>query len=113
MSRQLDGNLPPCNKAAERKNRILSLLFFFMAFISVQVYAQEIKVSGNVIRELVGEELRRFTLVRTGKLLERTKKYNSVSGPKMDEHHALCPIPQSVIDSNTGAEYPQNPGYSK
>lgn len=49
MSRQLDGNLPPYNKAAERKNRILSLLFFFMAFISVQVYAQDIKVSGTVI----------------------------------------------------------------
>ncbi|WP_293712351.1 TonB-dependent receptor [uncultured Parabacteroides sp.] len=49
MSRQLDGNLPPCNKAVERKNRILSLLFFFMAFISVQVYAQDIKISGTVI----------------------------------------------------------------
>lgn len=49
MSRQLDGNLPPYNKAAERKNRILSLLFFFMAFIPVQVYAQDIKVSGTVI----------------------------------------------------------------
>lgn len=49
MSRQLDGNLPPYNKAAERKNRILSLLFFFMAFISIQVYAQDIKVSGTVI----------------------------------------------------------------
>lgn len=49
MSRQLDGNLPPCKKAAERKNRILSLLFFFMAFISVQVYAQDIKISGTVI----------------------------------------------------------------
>lgn len=49
MSRQLSGNLPPCKKAAERKNRILSLLFFFMAFISVQVYAQNIKISGTVI----------------------------------------------------------------
>lgn len=49
MSRQLDGNLPPCKKAAERKNRILSLLFFFMAFISIQVYAQDIKISGTVI----------------------------------------------------------------
>lgn len=49
MSRQLSGNLPPCKKAAERKNRILSLLFFFMAFISVQVYAQDIKISGTVI----------------------------------------------------------------
>lgn len=49
MSRQLDGNLPPCKKAAERKNKILSLLFFFMAFISVQVYAQDIKIFGTVI----------------------------------------------------------------
>lgn len=63
------------------------------------------------IRELVGEELRRFTLVRTGKLLERTLKYNSYSS-NMDEHHTLWPIPQSIIDSNTGAEFPQNPGYN-
>lgn len=64
------------------------------------------------IRELIGEELRRFTLVRTGKLVERVKKYNSYSS-EMDEHHTLWPIPQTIIDSNTGAEFPQNPGYSK
>ena len=62
------------------------------------------------IRELVGEELRRFTLVRTGKLVERVKKYNPHSNT-MDEHHTLGPIPQTIIDSNTGAEFPQNPGY--
>ncbi|WP_080902772.1 RagB/SusD family nutrient uptake outer membrane protein [Parabacteroides sp. Marseille-P3160] len=62
------------------------------------------------IRELVGEELRRFTLVRTGKLVERTKKYNSYSS-SMDEHNTLWPIPQTIIDSNTGADFPQNPGY--
>lgn len=62
------------------------------------------------IRELVGEELRRFTLVRTGKLVERTKKYNSYSS-KIDEDNMLWPIPQSIIDSNTGADFPQNPGY--
>lgn len=62
------------------------------------------------IRELVGEELRRFTLVRTGKLVERVKKYNPHSNT-MDEHHTLWPIPQTIIDSNTGAEFPQNPGY--
>lgn len=49
MSRLHHGNLPPCKKAAERKNRILSLLFFFMAFISVQMYAQNVQVSGTVI----------------------------------------------------------------
>lgn len=63
------------------------------------------------IRELVGEELRRFTLVRTGKLVERAKKYNSYSST-IDEHHTLWPIPQTIIDSNTGAEFPQNPGYN-
>lgn len=62
------------------------------------------------IRELVGEELRRFTLVRTGKLVERVKKYNSYSS-LMDDHHALWPIPQTIIDSNTGADFPQNTGY--
>lgn len=62
------------------------------------------------IRELVGEELRRFTLVRTGKLVERTKKYNQFS-QDIDEHNTLWPIPQEIINSNTGAEFPQNPGF--
>ena len=62
------------------------------------------------IRELVGEELRRFTLARTGKWLERVKKYNEYSD-HMDEHHLLLPIPQYIRDLNTGADFPQNPGY--
>lgn len=63
------------------------------------------------IRELVGEEQRRFTLLRLGKLLERTRKYNTEAGPAMKDYHVLWPIPQSIIDSNTGAEFPQNDGY--
>lgn len=62
------------------------------------------------IRELVGEEIRRFTLQRTGKQVERVAKYNPYS-LGFDEHNLLWPIPQSVIDSNTGAEFPQNPNY--
>ena len=62
------------------------------------------------IRELVGEEIRRFTLQRTGKQVERVAKYNPYS-VGFDEHNLLWPIPQSVIDSNTGAEFPQNPNY--
>lgn len=62
------------------------------------------------IRELVGEELRRFTLQRTGKHIERVAKYNPYSAG-FDEHNLIWPIPQNVIDSNTGAEFPQNPGY--
>ncbi len=50
MKRQLRGNLPP-NEKANGKNRFLPLLLLFMAFISVQVYAQDVKVSGTVIAE--------------------------------------------------------------
>ncbi len=62
------------------------------------------------IRELIGEELRRFTLARLGKLKERTLKYNPRA--KMEDKHLLWPIPQDVINSNTGAEFPQNPGWN-
>ena len=63
------------------------------------------------IRELVGEELRRFTLARMGKLKDRTLKYNKRA--KMEDKHLLWPIPQDVINSNTGAEFPQNPGWEQ
>lgn len=62
------------------------------------------------IRELVGEEARRFTLSRTGTQVERVAKYNKYSAG-FDAHNLLWPIPQTVIDSNTGAEFPQNEGY--
>jgi hypothetical protein len=63
------------------------------------------------IRELVGEELRRLTLVRLGKLKERTLKHNP-NTQSMKDYHALWPIPQSIIDSNTGAAFSQNEGYN-
>lgn len=62
------------------------------------------------IRELVGEEIRRFTLQRTGKQVERVAKYNDKC-KDFDDHNVIWPIPQNVIDSNTGAEFPQNPNY--
>lgn len=62
------------------------------------------------IRELIGEELRRCTLSRLGKLKERTVKYNP-NASQWDDKHLLWPIPQDVINSNTGAEFPQNPGW--
>jgi len=63
------------------------------------------------IRELVGEESRRFTLVRTGKYVDRVKKYNDAIKDKVEEYHALWPIPKEIIDSNRDVEFPQNPGY--
>lgn len=63
-------------------------------------------------RELLGEEMRRFTLVRTGKLIERTKKYNSKSASTIKDHHVLWPVPQGVIDANSGLKWENNPGYN-
>jgi hypothetical protein len=65
------------------------------------------------IRELVGEESRRFTLVRTGKLVDRVKLYNAAIKDKILDFHALWPVPQSIIDANRDAVFPQNPGYGK
>lgn len=62
-------------------------------------------------RELFGEEFRRFTLVRVGKLVERTKKNNPESADYIKDHNVLWPIPQSVIDSNTGNKWENNPEY--
>ncbi len=64
-------------------------------------------------RELLGEQLRWFDLTRTGKLLERVKKYNPEAAPNIKDFHVLRPIPQSQIDLTEGgaASFPQNTGY--
>lgn len=62
-------------------------------------------------RELFGEEMRRFTLVRTNKLVERTKKLNPESAEFIKDYNVLWPVPQNVIDSNTGSSWTNNPGY--
>ncbi len=63
------------------------------------------------IRELVGEESRRFTLVRTGKYVDRVRKYNEVLSGVVQPYHALWPIPKTIRDANRDVEFPQNPGY--
>jgi len=65
-------------------------------------------------RELYGEEWRLIILRRTGKLLERVRKYNDnplCPGAFIQEHHFRWPIPQTQIDLNVDADFPQNPGY--
>lgn len=80
-------------------------------------------------RELFMEEPRRRTLVRLGKLVERTQAFNShvfgypcpATGPcnpgqpgigaSIQAHHQYFPIPQSFIAANIGAVIAQNPGY--
>jgi hypothetical protein len=70
-------------------------------------------------RELVVEEPRLRTLIRMGRLVDRVRTYNSapsvVNGPSagrtIKDHNRYWPIPQKVIDANTGAKFEQNPGY--
>lgn len=62
-------------------------------------------------RELVYEEHRRITLHRTGKLVERVRKYNAVNQDEIQDFHQLWPIPYSEIEANKDALLEQNPGY--
>lgn len=65
-------------------------------------------------RELLAEENRRMTLMRTGKLVERVTKYNTqTTNPVIGiaAKHMLFPIPQTEINLNKDAVLEQNPGY--
>ncbi|MCD8292588.1 MAG: RagB/SusD family nutrient uptake outer membrane protein, partial [Prevotellaceae bacterium] len=72
------------------------------------------------IREMVGEENRRFTLMRTGELTNRVNMMVS-KWPELDSSktiegydpniHTLLPIPLTEIQLNKDADLEQNPGY--
>jgi len=63
-------------------------------------------------RELAGEQQRFFDLKRTGKLLERVKKYNPNAAENIQDFHKLRPIPQDELDAVINKdEFKQNPGY--
>jgi hypothetical protein len=62
-------------------------------------------------RELLTEEQRRYTLIRTHTLLDRVKRYNPLTAPNIAPRDTVFPIPQAVIDANIGHGMPQNPGY--
>lgn len=67
-------------------------------------------------RELYQEECRFYVLRRTGKLVERVRRYNnnpSNPGLNIQDHHVLFPIPQEQIDLNVDSDFSQNPGYGK
>ena len=63
------------------------------------------------LRELYLEEFRSVTLTRLGKLYERDKKYNPVSGKTIEPYHNLWPIPATEITNNNEATLDQNEGY--
>ncbi len=62
-------------------------------------------------RELLSEEHRRYTLLRTKKWFERTQKNNLWAGKLITLRDTILPIPQSVIDANLTNKMPQNSGY--
>jgi hypothetical protein len=63
------------------------------------------------VRELIGEEQRRLTLMRTGTLVERATRLNGASITGLTSKNLLLPIPQTSIDLNTNGTLTQNPGY--
>lgn len=66
-------------------------------------------------RELLAEENRRMTLMRTGTLVERTTRLNvQTINPVVGlaAKHLLMPIPQTEINLNKDAILEQNPGYN-
>ncbi len=72
------------------------------------------------VRELIGEENRRMTLVRTGTLVERAKRLcgtvtladgNIETTLGIQDYNVLLPIPQTEIDLNKDAVLEQNTGY--
>jgi starch-binding outer membrane protein, SusD/RagB family len=63
-------------------------------------------------RELVMEENRRWTLLRTGKWFERVKLYNKNGGQLISARDTIFPIPQVVIDANLTEPMQQNPGWN-
>jgi len=66
-------------------------------------------------RELIGEENRRMTLMRTGTLVERALRLNSNDASKpitgLTAKNLLLPIPLGEIQLNKDAVITQNPGY--
>jgi starch-binding outer membrane protein, SusD/RagB family len=62
-------------------------------------------------RELCGEQLRWFDLVRTNKLVSRVQMHNANGSANVQPRHMLRPIPQTQINLVQGTPFPQNPGY--
>ncbi|GAB3949821.1 hypothetical protein GCM10028805_26790 [Spirosoma harenae] len=67
------------------------------------------------VRELIGEENRRMTLMRTKTLVDRATRLNSNSAVNptrsLTATHLLMPIPLTEIQLNKDAVLAQNPGY--
>jgi len=85
---------------------------------AAQVSASDINLNfilDERARELIGEENRRMTLMRTGTLVERALRLNANDAQKpitgLTATNLLLPIPLNDIQINKDAKLEQNPGY--
>ena len=102
-------------KAADRINAVRERAALPGKKADMDIQASDVNIDfilDERARELAGEYHRWYDLKRTEKLIERTLKYNLLAqrANKLDEHNLVRPIPQSVIDRDSG-EFPQNTGY--
>lgn len=100
------GSDPKCAAAPENQKSLDAVSYRATAAnISIDLILDE------RARELMGEYNRWFDLKRTGKLVERVKKYNPwTKGQSITDKHYLRPVPQSEIDLSF-PKMSQNPGY--
>ena len=101
------------NEAAQFINAIRTRAAFPGMESQMEISAAEVDIDfilDERSREFFGEMKRWFDLKRTGKLLERVKKYNYDAEPNIQNYHVLRPIPANQRTRTTN-EYPQNEGY--
>ncbi len=102
-------------KAAARINSLRTRAALPGKTAEMQIGASDVDIDfilDERARELAGEYKRWYDLKRTGKLIERTLAHNVLAKKSntLTTKHLLRPIPQSVIDRDSG-EFPQNANY--
>lgn len=103
-------------KAADRINEVRKRAALPGKDSEMQIQNSDVNIDfilDERARELTGEYKRWMDLKRTGKLIQRTLEHNNLAkrDNQLTEKHLLRPIPQSVIDRDSG-EFPQNQGYN-
>ncbi len=102
-------------KAAELINVVRTRAALPGKTANMQITANDVTIDfilDERARELAGEQWRWFDLKRTGKLIDRVKKFNPMAAPFIQDFHTVRPIPQKQIDAVTNkTEFVQNPGY--